>query len=146
MVKGYKAAQLETVSEGRPGPGRGKVSERTAKKKNHHSDGSFSTATNERLRAINRAPESVRKLYEQDKLSQVWAAKLGPKNPSPQQAAKVAEIAQALKGVSDRKTSDSLVKQMLGARPASGFDRALAIVKTMAVAERKRFIQTIRRL
>lgn len=46
------------------------------------------------VRAIaERAPEQIRDLYRQDLLGQKEAAKLGPKNPTPEEAAKVTEVA-----------------------------------------------------
>lgn len=46
------------------------------------------------LRAIrSRAPEQVRDLYRDGLLGQKEAAKLGPKNPTPEEAAKVTEVA-----------------------------------------------------
>jgi hypothetical protein len=44
-----------------------------------------------RLRAITRAPDAVKDAYREGRVSQVTAAKLGPKNPTPELAAKVAE-------------------------------------------------------
>jgi hypothetical protein len=46
------------------------------------------------LRAISRAPEAARDLYTRDLLPQKLAAKLGPKNPSPEIAARMVAIAQ----------------------------------------------------
>ena len=46
------------------------------------------------MRAIaERAPEPVRELYRQGLIGAKEAAKLGPKNPSPEEAAKVTSIA-----------------------------------------------------
>lgn len=70
--------------------------------------------TVEALRAINRAPESVREAYQEGRISQALAAKLGPKNPDPDTAAKVAEIAQAIRREPDRKRVDELVRARLG--------------------------------
>lgn len=54
-------------------------------------------ASGERLRAIaERAPEPARELYKQGLLGQKEAAKLGPKNPKPEDAARVTAIAQEL--------------------------------------------------
>jgi hypothetical protein len=50
----------------------------------------------EAVRAIaERAPEPARELYKAGLLGQKEAAKLGPKNPTPEQAAKVTEVALA---------------------------------------------------
>lgn len=45
-------------------------------------------------RAILRAPEAVQSLYKSDLIGQKEAAKLGPKSPTPDEAARVTEIAQ----------------------------------------------------
>jgi hypothetical protein len=68
----------------------------------------------DRLRAINRAPESVREAYQEGRISQTLAAKLGPKNPDPDTAAKLAEIAQAIRKEPDRKRVDAVVREKLG--------------------------------
>lgn len=149
LVKGHKAAKLERVSEPQThaGPGRGhKSAESKGKKTVPRDAASFSRYTESRLRAINRAPESVRKLYEQDKLSQVWAAKLGPKNPSPEVAAKVVEIAHALRGAHDRKTSDGIVKRMLGARSPSLHERLMTLARKMTPSGRRRAMDAIAKL
>jgi hypothetical protein len=44
-----------------------------------------------RLRAILRAPEPVQDLYRRGLVSQTTAAKLGPKKPTPEQAARIAD-------------------------------------------------------
>lgn len=50
-------------------------------------------ASVERLRAINRAPEAIRELYDAGLVGQREAAKLGPKNPTPDQAAEAVRVA-----------------------------------------------------
>lgn len=67
-----------------------------------------------RLRAINRAPEAIREAYQEGRISQTLAAKLGPKNPDPDTAAKVAEIAREVRRMKDRKEVDALVRERLG--------------------------------
>lgn len=146
LVKGQKAARQETLPEARPGPGRGKRSERTEKEKIGNDCRSFSPRTEGQLRAINRAPEPIRQLYEQDKLSQVWAAKLGPKNPPPDEAARVAAIALELKGVPDKRTADGIVKRMLGAREPSRVDKIVALAKKASKTERRMAISRIMKL
>jgi hypothetical protein len=69
--KGYRSTQRETVPEPSE-PGRGKVKE-------PHDAEVFGSDTSSRLRAINRAPEIVGKLYDQGLISQVDAAS----TPSP---------------------------------------------------------------
>lgn len=146
LVKGQKAVKLETVPEPKPGPGRGKVLESVVKENNGHRGHCFPVRTSTRLRAINRAPEPIRKLYEQDGLSQVWAARLGPLSPSPAEAERIAAIVLALKGTTTRRAADDLVRTMLGARMPSKVDRAVALAKTMTPAERKTLVLRVRKL
>jgi hypothetical protein len=145
LVKGQKAARQETLPQPKPGPGRGKRSEKTDKEKKGQHGPSFPERTTKRLRAINRAPEPIRQLYEQDKLSQNWAAKLGPKNPSPEQAGRIAAVVIALKNVVDRKSADALVRHALGARQPSKVDKAFALLKTMTPAELRTLMSRVRK-
>jgi hypothetical protein len=70
-------------------------------------------ATVERLRAINRAPESVREAYKQGRISQTVAAKLGPAEPTPEAAALIAAIAGEVKSMPARKAVDAHVRERL---------------------------------
>lgn len=81
---------------------------------NHDDKKSRQDATLARLRAINRAPEAVREAYQQGRISQTLAAKLGPKNPDADTAAKAAEIAQLIRKETDRKKVDAIVREHLG--------------------------------
>lgn len=94
-VLSERELDLVTVApakKAKAGPGRGKTSSdrRNVFSKPGHDKES-------RLRAIaERAPEPVRELYKRDLIGQDVAAKLGPKNPTPEEAARVTEIAIAL--------------------------------------------------
>lgn len=98
---GKRAVDLATVAPAKvpepppPGPGRGKKKDRAPSAPGFHKqDGSRSE---KQLRAIaERAPEPARELYKQGLLGQKEAAKLGPKNPRPEDAARVTAIAQEL--------------------------------------------------
>ncbi len=84
---GKKAVQLGTVAPAKAPPG--KVIE-----KDH--DGPLVTTSEKRLRAIaERAPHVVKDLFREDLIGVNEAAKLGPKNPTPEEAAKVTEVANA---------------------------------------------------
>lgn len=104
-----KELELATFSEAQGGPGRGHKGE-----KKYHDDTSFSQAVERRVRAIgSRAPESIRDLYRQDRVGQVEAAKLGPKNPTPEKAAEVTEVARKASALAKSMKADPprLVKQ-----------------------------------
>lgn len=66
------------------------------------------------LRAINRAPEAIREAYQDGRISQALAAKCGPKNPEPETAAKMAEIARFIRDEPDRRRVDAIVREQLG--------------------------------
>jgi hypothetical protein len=98
-ANGKKAVQLGTVADPQvhAGPGRGHKGEEKT-----NCDGRNSFPDREkasRVRAILRAPEQVRDLYRADLIGQKEAAKLGPKNPTPEEAAKVTEVAIAVTDV-----------------------------------------------
>lgn len=102
--------------------------------------------TVEQLRAINRAPDVVKDAYREGRISQTLAAKLGPKNPKPEQAAKVAEIASEIRKVKDRKQVDQLVRERLGTREPTIVERAFKMVERMSTTERLDFDRQIRPL
>jgi hypothetical protein len=96
-VMGKKGADLATVSPGDDKGGRpakGEVVEETCSPDEQVS--SRRTTKDAALRAILRAPELVQSLYRADLLNQADAAKLGPKDPAPDKAARVAEVRQQL--------------------------------------------------
>lgn len=87
---GKRAVQLATVAPLRPA-------------NQHTVDASYHDdkkqpgppATRARLHAILRAPEQVQDLYRAGLIGQVEAARLGPKNPTPEQAADAVRVANA---------------------------------------------------
>ncbi len=84
---------------------------------------------NERLRAILRAPELVQDLYREDRITQTDAARMGPKSPTPDQAARVAEARQGLERL-DRKAATpefrrqarAIIATVLGSRDPTPLD------------------------
>jgi hypothetical protein len=89
-VVGKRAVQLAVVPPAKNPPGKA------------HDDkgpeGPLPDRHEKRLRAIaERAPEPVRDLYREGLIGAKEAAALGPKNPTPEQAAKVTEVAIAAK-------------------------------------------------
>lgn len=110
-----------------------------------------------RLRAIaERAPEPVRELYKQGLIGQKEAAKLGPKNPKPEDAARVTAIAQEL--ASEAKALDASTEALrkqaqralnLKARQLLGVqsDRVtdlLRAIERLADDDRARLVSTMR--
>lgn len=59
--------------------------------------------TARRLRSVLRAPEGVQDLYRAGLIGQVEAAKLGPRDPEPAQAARIVEVARAAQAVASAK-------------------------------------------
>ena len=97
-VNGAKAVALATVAPAQPqqaGPGRGHKAEEREQETEDAERPSFSTTSDKVNRAILRSPEPAQDLYKSDLLSQKLAARLGPKNPTPQQAAEVTAAARA---------------------------------------------------
>jgi hypothetical protein len=105
-----------------------------------------------RLRSVLRAPEPVQDLYRAGLIGQVEAAKLGPRDPEPAQAARIVEVARAAQAVASAKPAttprekkqvqrevNKVVRAQLGvAKPAplgaSGLDynRVTSAVMVMA--------------
>ena len=87
VALGKKAVQLATVAPAKSPPGKVDID-------NPHGEGLLPErpghATAERLRAIkDRASNVVKDLFRADLIGITEASKLGPKNPSPAEAAKV---------------------------------------------------------
>lgn len=138
-----------------PGPGRGHKTE-DAKRP------SFRSSTLDKAhRAIaERAPEPVRDLYKADLIGQKEAARLGPKNPTPDEAAKVtevaikaAEVAKANKGKPAREVKrevNKAVRAALGIASDTPEQKAAKAASSLPepekvpaiVADRIRFVQS----
>lgn len=83
-----------------------------------------------RLRAILRAPEPIQDAYRAGVIGQVDAAKLGPRDPEPEQAARIVEVARAVAPKIDaakslpkrdrekaKRAINATVREMLDAKP-----------------------------
>jgi hypothetical protein len=140
MIKGKRARLLETVSRAMPGS----RTDRPRGQTSAHDEPRLSPATEKRLRAILRAPDSVQDLYREGGISQTVAARLGPKDPTPDQAARVAEVARELRGLKDRKQVDRRVKDMLGEKPPSRVDRIEKMVRALEPAELRELWKRLR--
>ena len=62
-------------------------------------NGGSNHETARRLRSVLRAPEPIQDLYRAGLIGQVEAAKLGPRDPEPVQAARIVEVARAAQAV-----------------------------------------------
>jgi len=138
--EGKRAVELLTVSVGDDVGGRPKNGE-TADTVSAVSPGE--QRKSERLRAILRAPEIVQDLYREGKVSQTTAAKLGPKKPTPEQAAKVAEARQEIERLNlacepkrVRKEVDEVVRRVLGQQTPTLLDQAKRAVLKLTAQER----------
>lgn len=100
----------------------------------------------QRLRAITRAPDAVKDAYREGRVSQAVAAKLGPKNPTPEQAARVAEAAQEVRKAKTRKEADAAALRVLGVKKPTIVETAFRLVERMTPAERIDFDRQIRPL
>jgi hypothetical protein len=134
-----RALQLETVPEPRPANQYTESATATELPKQNHE-------TIRRLRAITRAPDAVKDAYREGRISQVEAARLGPKNPTPERAAKVAEIAREVRSAPDRKAADAAVRRGFGIKAATLVEQAFRLVERMTPAERLDFDRQIRPL
>ncbi len=144
-----RALRLEAVPEpDKPGPrDKGHDGPQLADGPDKGHDGpQFSPREAKRLRAINRAPDAVKDAYREGRISQDLAAKLGPKNPTPEQAAKVAEVAQSVRKLRDRKQVDAEVRRALGHTAPALVSQAFRLVERMTPAERLDFDRQIRPL
>lgn len=96
--------------------------------------------TIKQLRAITRAPAAVQEAYHKGRISQTLAAKLGPKDPAPEQAATIAEIAREIRTMPDRKQVDALVRERLGVKRDLVGD-LLRMFARLSREDRERFLQ-----
>jgi len=98
-AKGKKVVQLGTVAEDRRRMNG--ANQHTGAKEDSPpgAENADTPDVDTRLRAILRAPEQVRDLYRADLIGQKEAARLGPKNPTPEESAKVTEVAIAVADV-----------------------------------------------
>lgn len=102
---GKQAVQLASVAPAQSPPGK-------ATEKADTVSAISDERRDQRLRAILRAPEQVQQLYREGLIGQKEAAKLGPKNPSPEEAARAVEVTQAV------------VAEAKAAKPATDAEKA----------------------
>ncbi len=135
---GKKAADLATVSPGDDKGGRPKGGETPD---TVSAVSGAEKRKGERLRAIIRAPEIVQQLYKDGKLTQADAAKMGPKSPTPEQAAKVAVARQAIENLplveptDFRKQAGKIIRETLGSRIDTPLDLARKALSRLPEAD-----------
>jgi len=134
-VEGKRAVDLLTVA-----PDGRSTNRRGGKVDSSPEDTNQTKAHEKRLRAINRAPEAIRDLYKQSLIGQKEAAQLGPKDPEPEQAARIVEIAREAVAVSAapgpakavQKRVNAVVRERLGAQPDPVRQACIAIRRVPA--------------
>lgn len=104
------------------------------------------TKAEKRSRAVLRSPAEIRTLFEAGMISQKWAAKLGPYRATPEQAARIAEIVKAVRGLKDRKRIDATVRDMLGEPVLSLLDRTKRMVGRLSHMERAELVSWLQTL
>ncbi len=147
---GDKAAALGIVAPAQSPPGKAPID------KAH--DGPLPSGTNDkRLRAVaTRTPEPVRDLFKADLIGIVEAAKLGPKNPTPDEAAHVTEIAQTLateakalpqstpaEKATAKRTITKRARELLGEPAADPVARVLRAISKLSTADRARLFAAL---
>lgn len=163
---GKNALALMTVPPAKapslpPGPGRG---HKVEKPKGHDvplvSDESDEGAEKKakRLRAVLRSPEPVQAAYRSGLIGQVEAAKLGPRDPEPERAARIVEVTRAIAPIVERAKAapkperakikrevNAKVREMLGAKPKP-YARLLAALMELSSDDLRAVIANARRL
>lgn len=140
-VEGKKGADLHTVA-----PGDDKGGHHTLYQKDASAivaeASRDSKRKQENLRAILRAPEVVQELYKADRIRQTDAAKLGPKSPTPEVAAKVAEARQEIEEIDRgldkakfRKEVAKVVSRHLGKAAPTAAQRIRALMSKLTPEE-----------
>jgi hypothetical protein len=95
VAMGKQALQLVTAPpDGRAGNG---ANQHTGPRVDSSTESKNPQTTAPLLRAILRAPQPVQQLYRDGLIGQKVAAKLGPDRPTPEQAAQIAEIVEAVR-------------------------------------------------
>jgi hypothetical protein len=135
---GRRATQRETVPEPAES-GRGK-------RKAPHDGAEMSRQVEQRLRAINRAPEIVGRLYDEGLISQVDAAKLGKKElDAAEVAAEIARVVEETKGIKSvkeqRKAIKEVAKRVGGGKAETTLDKLKKLWGKATQQERKQFLK-----
>lgn len=140
-IIGEKAFDLLTVKPGTDVGGRPKKGEETGDAMSPVSAAGQRKA--KRLRAILRAPEIVQDLYREGRIAQAVAAKLGPKSPTPEKAATIAEVRQELEKLDRsqperefRRAAAQVVQGKLGGG-VSALDQARRWIARLTAEERE---------
>jgi hypothetical protein len=136
---GRRATQRETVPEPRT-----KWDESTPH------DGELSINAQQRLRAINRAPEIVGRLYDEGLISQVDAAKLGKKElDAAEVAAEIARVVEETKEVESvkerRKAIKEVAKRVGGGKAETTVDKLKKLWGKATEQERAQFLKYTQR-
>lgn len=144
---GEKAADLATVSPGSQGE-RTDLDE-TSRNGCGKSAGASKRKT-ENLRAILRAPEVVQDLYRTGLINQTDAAAMGPKSPTPEQAASIAEARQELERLDRqapprefRSQAKKVVADRLGKAEPTGLDQLRKAWARATEEERNQFLMEV---
>lgn len=135
---GHRATQRETVPEPSE-PGRGKI-------KPGNDCGNLSDRTSANLRAINRAPEIVGRLYDEGLIAQVDAAKLGKKElDASEVAAEMARVVEETREVESvkerRKAIKEVARRLGGGKPETTLDKLKKLWAKATEQERKQFLK-----
>jgi hypothetical protein len=138
---GRRATQRETVPEPSE-PGRGKIKP--------GNDCPISDRTAKNLRAINRAPEIVGRLYDEGMISQVDAAKLGKKElDAAEVAAEIARVVEETKEVESvkerRKAIKEVAKRVGGGKAQTTVDKLKKLWGKATEQERAQFLKYTQR-
>jgi hypothetical protein len=80
----------------------------------HHDGEKRTPGTDQRLRAILRAPPEIQELYREGLIAQTLAAKLGPRKTDPDTARRNAEIVEAVRDIKTQRKVNDTVRTMLG--------------------------------
>lgn len=103
-----------------------------------------------RLRAILRAPEQVQDLYREGLIRQTDAAKLGPRSPTPEQAAAIVQARERIEAIDRdiparefRKRAGEVVREALGVRERTALDHLRDWWAKASDEERETFLAEI---
>ena len=127
-AQGKRDVDLMTVSPGDDKGGRPRKGEETGTTVVPVSEG-MSPMKAKNLRAILRAPEQVQDLYREGLIRQTDAAKLGPRSPTPEQAAAIVQARERIEAIDRdiparefRRRAGEVVREALGIRERTPLD------------------------
>jgi hypothetical protein len=149
-LHGKRGAQLETAPvDGRKRNG---ANQHTGPREESGSECPNPRGTSDRanksLRAILRAPQPIQQLYRDGLIGQAVAAKLGPDHPTPEQAARIAEITEEVRATlrpankadmpKAQRAVNARVRELLGAPGPDLVAQVMRLVARMNSAQRER--------